>query len=200
MSDDVDTDRDPTVRDKQERSDAVAASAEPQGDGTPDDAAAPPEAAAGTGRTDAVARALEEQRERHLRLAAEYDNFRKRSARERQEAGTRAQGELLLRVLDSLDDLARVTALDPASTDAASVIHGVELVEQKLLRALAAAGLEVIAPLHEPFNPELHEAVGTAPALSPEDDHLIAQVYQPGYRFGGQLLRPARVVVQQWNG
>lgn len=188
------------MRHQQERSDAVAASAEPQGDGAPDDAP-PARSAADHEQADSAAvRALEEQRERHLRLAAEYDNFRKRAARERQDAGARAQGELLLRVLDSLDDLARVTALDPERTDSASVIQGVELVEQKLLRSLAAAGLEVISPLDEPFTPELHEAVATTAALSPEDDHMIAQVYQPGYRFNGQLLRPARVVVKQWNG
>ena len=52
----------------------------------------------------------------------------------------------------------------------------------------------------DPFDPTLHEAVTTEPALSPEDDHTVAKVFQPGYRFNGQLLRPARVVVKQWNG
>jgi molecular chaperone GrpE len=65
---------------------------------------------------------------------------------------------------------------------------------------LAAAGLEVIDPVDQAFDPALHEAIATEPALSPEDDHVVAQVYQPGYVFAGQLLRPARVVVKQWNG
>jgi molecular chaperone GrpE len=52
----------------------------------------------------------------------------------------------------------------------------------------------------EPFNPELHEAVSTTPALSREDDSMVAIVYQVGYVFKGQLIRPARVVVKQWNG
>jgi len=72
-------------------------------------------------------------------------------------------------------------------------------VQKKLLRALSGVGLEVVNPVDQPFNPELHEAVATERALSPEDDHLIAQVYQPGYVFQGQLLRPARVVVKQWS-
>jgi molecular chaperone GrpE len=64
---------------------------------------------------------------------------------------------------------------------------------------LTNAGVEQIVSIGEPFNPELHEAVATERALSPEDDHLIAQVYQPGYVLQGQLLRPARVGVKQWS-
>ncbi|HWP02700.1 MAG TPA: nucleotide exchange factor GrpE, partial [Gemmatimonadaceae bacterium] len=74
------------------------------------------------------------------------------------------------------------------------------MVERKLLKTLAGHGLEVVNPLDQPFDPALHEAVGTERALSPEDDHMIARVYQPGYVFRGQLLRPARVVVKQWTG
>ncbi|HEY9515813.1 MAG TPA: nucleotide exchange factor GrpE [Gemmatimonadaceae bacterium] len=141
---------------------------------------------------------IEEQRDRYLRLAAEFDNYRKRTARERQEAGVRAQGELLKRILDSLDDLDRATSVSTDGVDASTIVEGVRAVDQKLMRALADAGLEVLTPVDEPFNPEVHEAIATEPALSREDDHLIAQVYQPGYSFKGQLLRPARVVVKQW--
>ena len=74
------------------------------------------------------------------------------------------------------------------------------MVEKKMLKALTAAGLEIINPVNQSFDPKLHEAVATEPALSPEDDHVVARVYQVGYLFNGQLLRPARVVVKQWNG
>jgi molecular chaperone GrpE len=152
-------------------------------------------------RADAgeLQRQLEDQRDKYLRLAAEYDNYRKRVAKERLEVGPRAQAELLRPLLDSLDDLARVAHVDVNATDVASVVQGVDLVEQKMLKTLGAAGLEVLNPVDEPFNPELHEAIATQPALSPEDDHVVAQVYQPGYLFKGQLLRPARVVVKQWT-
>jgi molecular chaperone GrpE len=80
------------------------------------------------------------------------------------------------------------------------VVEGAAMVERKLLKSLAGHGLEVVNPLDHPFDPALHEAVATEPALSQEDDHMIARVYQPGYVFNGQLLRPARVVVKQWNG
>ncbi len=142
---------------------------------------------------------LDEQRDKYLRLAAEFDNFRKRTLRERQDAGARAQSELVKLFIDALDDLARFAHVDPAAVDTATVVHGVELVERKLLKALTAIGLQVVDPVNQTFDPALHEAVSTTPALSPEDDHVVAQVYQPGYVFNGQLLRPARVVVKQWN-
>lgn len=184
------------AQESMERSDEVAASAAAQGDGVPDDAGA----AGGGAATADLQRALDEQRDKYLRLAAEFDNYRRRSTRERMEAGARAQGELVRQLLDALDDLSRFAHVDPASVDAARVVQGVDMVERKLLKALGAAGLETINPVDQPFTPELHEAVGTEPALSPEDDHLVGKVYQQGYTFNGQLLRPARVVVKQWNG
>ena len=144
-------------------------------------------------------RALDEQREKYLRLQADFDNYRKRSTRERAEAGSRAQGDLVKQIVDALDDLGRFAHLDPQSVDSATVVQGVEMVERKLLKSLGAAGLTVVNPIDQPFDPALHEAVATEPALSSEDDHMVARVYQLGYVFNGQLLRPARVVVKQWS-
>lgn len=138
---------------------------------------------------------LRDLQDRHLRLAAEYDNFRKRTARERLEDRQRAQGELARGLIDALDDLGRVADLDPAATSATDIVAGVELVERKLLKALAERGLERIGVEGESFDPTLHEAVGGLPAPSPEQDQTVAAVFQPGYRLGGQLLRPARVQV-----
>lgn len=140
------------------------------------------------------------ERERYLRLAAEYDNYRKRSAKERSDAGTRAQADLVRQLIEALDDVARFAHVDPATTDAVTVVQGVDMVEKKLLKALGGAGLEIINPVGETFDPALHEAVATEPTSAKEDDHVVARVYQPGYVFKSQLLRPARVVVKQWNG
>ncbi len=142
--------------------------------------------------------ALKEQQERYLRLAAEFDNYRKRSTRERQEAGWRAQSDLVLGLIEALDDIMRFAHVDPSTVDAHTVVQGVALVEKKILKTLGGHGLEVVYPVDQLFDPAFHEAVGTEPALSREDDHLVAKVYQPGYVFRGQLLRPARVVVRQW--
>ena len=145
-------------------------------------------------------RRLAEQQDRYLRLAAEYDNFRKRSTRERQEASQRGQGEMLRGLLDALDDLARFAHVDPSTTDTKTVVDGVAMVERKTLKVLTGLGLEVINPVDQSFDPATMEAVTTEPALSPEDDHVVSKVFQVGYRFNGQLLRAARVVVKQWNG
>ena len=145
-------------------------------------------------------RELEAQRDKYLRLAAEYDNFRKRTSRERQEAHLRGQADMLKGMIDALDDLGRFAHVDPASTDAKTVVEGVEMVEKKLHKTLAGHGLEIVNPVDHPFDPALHEAVMTEAAASEEDDHLVARVFQVGYLFNGQLLRPARVVVKQWNG
>lgn len=156
--------------------------------------------AASTGGAERDADADASERDRYLRLAAEYDNYRKRSAKERQDAGTRAQGDLVRQLIEALDDVARFAHVDPASTDAATVVQGVDMVEKKLLKALGNAGLEIINPVGETFDPALHEAVATEPTSAREDDHVVSRVYQPGYLFKSQLLRPARVVVKQWNG
>ncbi|MGQ0640766.1 MAG: nucleotide exchange factor GrpE [Gemmatimonadaceae bacterium] len=157
------------------------------------------DAAAQTTEETALRRELEELRDKYLRLAAEYENFRKRSTRERDDSRHRAQGDLVLGLLDALDDLSRFAHLDPAVTDSKTVVDGAELVERKLLKSLAGHGLEVISPVDHPFDPALHEAVQTEPALSSEDDHMVGRVFQPGYMLNGRLLRPARVTVKQWR-
>jgi len=155
--------------------------------------------AAGASVADQKERVLAEQQDKYLRLAAEYDNYRKRSVRERQEASVRGQADLLRGILDALDDLSRFAHVDPSTTDTKTVVDGAALVERKLLKTLTSIGLEIVNPIDQTFDPSLMEAVATEPALSPEDDHVVAKVYQQGYLFNGQLLRPARVVVKQWN-
>lgn len=144
--------------------------------------------------------AIEAERDKHLRLAAEFDNFRKRTIRERQEAGGRAQADLVQGLIEVLDDIMRFAHLDPATVDSTTVVQGVAMVERKVMKTLSGHGLEVVDPVGRPFDPAFHEAVATEPAASSEEDHLVARVYQPGFLFRGQLLRPARVVVKQWLG
>jgi len=143
--------------------------------------------------------ALEAQRERYVRLAAEFDNYRKRTAKEAQQARARGQGDLIKTLLDSLDDLTRFAHFDPATADCAALVKGVEMVEKNVIKALTAVGVEVIDPVELPFDPNLHEAVSTQAAETPDEDHMVAQVYQRGFMLNGQLLRPARVVVKQYQ-
>jgi len=117
--------------------------------------------------------------------------------RERLEAEARGKAELVKDILEPMDDIARFAHVDPAVTDSATLVEGVAMVERKLEKLLRAAGLEVVNPVGEVFDPTKHEAVATEPAQSPEEDGTVGRVYQVGYTFKGQLLRPARVVVRQ---
>ena len=145
-------------------------------------------------------RELTAQQDKYLRLAAEYDNYRRRTTKERGELTSRAQADLVKQLLDALDDLGRFAHVDPATVDPATLVQGVEMVERKFMKSLGAAGVQIVDPVDQTFDPAVHEAVTTEPALSPEDDHVVSRVFQVGYLFNGQLLRPARVVVKQWNG
>ena len=138
-------------------------------------------------------------KERCLRAAAELDNFKKRAARERTETWARAQADLIARTLDALDDLGRIAALDPTQTTSQALHEGAGLVERKLQKALEGVGLERVDPAGQPFDPNLHEAVMTMPASSPEAHHTVGSVFQPGYRLNGTLVRPARVAVLTWT-
>jgi len=142
---------------------------------------------------------LNEERDRHLRLAAEYDNHRKRVARERIELTERSQAALVVRLLEVLDDMDRLNA-DGASATPEALRQAVDLVDRKLRKELQAAGLERIDPVGGPFDPSLHEAVSTRQPPTPEHDHRVSATFQAGYRFKGALVRPARVQVYSEQG
>lgn len=144
--------------------------------------------------------ALAESNDKFLRLYAEFDNFRKRAVRDRQDAEHRGMGAVMKGLLETLDDLGRVAHMTPEGTDTKSVLDGLELVEKKLLKSLAGHGLVVVNPVDARFDPAHHEAITTTPATSADEDDMVAQVFQVGYVLNGTLLRPARVVVKQWNG
>jgi molecular chaperone GrpE len=142
---------------------------------------------------------LAELKDRHLRLAAEFDNYRKRSSRERAELADRAQASFVAKLLDVLDDLDRLVASDP-STPLPSLREGLSAVDRKLWKELEDAGVERIDPVGTQFDPALHEAVSTTPAPDRASDHMVSATFQPGYRFKGTLVRPARVQVYSDQG
>lgn len=153
--------------------------------------------------TEAVRRLQSENAElkdRHLRLAAEFDNFRKRAARERVELGDRAQATLATKLLDVLDDLDRVTAGGVTGASADDLRQVLSLIDKKFRKELEGGGLERIDPTGKPFDPALHEAVSVLAPPTPEQDHQVANTFQAGYRFKGSLIRPARVQVYSSEG
>jgi molecular chaperone GrpE len=127
------------------------------------------------------------------RVAAEFDNYRKRVARDQQSLAARAHERLVKELLPVLDDLER--ALEAASAhQEAKLEDGVRLVHRELQEALAKEGLEEIET-NGHFDPHVHEALLSQP--SEQDDGAILEVLQKGYRLGDRVLRPARVVVSQ---
>ena len=133
--------------------------------------------------------------DRHLRLVAEFNNFRRRTEQERLGAWSRAQADIVGEFLDVLDDLSRVAELDLNNATVEGIMEGVDLVEKKFIRMLEVSGVEVIDPSDSLFDPEEMEAVMRIPTESEDQDDLVAQVFQKGYSLKGILVRPARVSV-----
>ena len=128
------------------------------------------------------------------RLAADFDNYRKRALRDQQALVARAHERLVLELLPILDDLER--ALDAADVhDEATVVEGVRLVRRALLASLEREGLAEIEA-DGAFDPHVHEALLTQPGEGAEPGSVL-QVVQKGYRLGDKVLRPARVVVAE---
>ena len=180
----------------------AAAGGEPSGEGeTPgagDGAPVAPAAEADEG--DPLLAELEELRDRHLRLAAEFENYRKRTRKELLKTREAGKAELAGSLLDAMDDLGRLAAISTDSTTVEALHEGIELVERKLVKQLREAGLAPIEAEGEPFDPNLHEALTTVPTDRPEEDDTVSRVFVPGYRFGDRLLRPARVEVRKYAG
>jgi len=132
-----------------------------------------------------------------LRLRAEFDNYRKRAARELCDARVCAQGDLLVDMLPVLDNLER--ALDAAEHhEEGKVLQGVRLTRDQFVSLLAKAGVEEVLGVGSPFDPTIHEAVAVQP--SELEEGLVSAILERGYRQGAQVLRPARVVVSAGPG
>ncbi|MBR2835253.1 MAG: nucleotide exchange factor GrpE [Coriobacteriales bacterium] len=149
-----------------------------------------------------IEKAQEEAKEandRYLRLQAEWDNYRKRTAREREEERIRASENLVEKLLPVVDDIER--ALDHAAKgepqgEFAQFVDGVKAMHNKFLEVLTKAGAEVIDPVGKEFDMNEHQAVAHIedPTL-PES--TVRDVYQKGYRMGGHVIRPAMVTVSK---
>jgi molecular chaperone GrpE len=165
-----------------------------------------PEAENGDGAADQVERDLDElgetkrERDEYLELAqrtrADFENYRKRVAKETSEALARGKAELARELLPVIDNLER--ALESGSDPGAHepLVKGVSLVLEELRGRLAGAGVEAFDPKGEKFDPKLHEALSAHSAEGTEPG-LVIETLEKGYRLNGQVLRPARVVVSK---
>jgi molecular chaperone GrpE len=177
------------------------------GDDTPDDTAeaddsptAPAEAdERAADEASSLETELAELKDRHLRLAAEFENFRKRTRKEEAAGRTMAQAQLVQQILPTLDDLARVADTPHETTTVQALDEGIELILRNLRKQLGDAGLERIEALDQPFNPERHQAIMTTPVDDPALDETVSRVFQEGYEFLGRLVRPAQVEVRRYE-
>jgi molecular chaperone GrpE len=137
-----------------------------------------------------------EYHDKLLRTAADFENYKKRVARERTEAAKYAHEALLLKLIPILDnfDMALAAASSSTEANAQALRDGVAMIHQQFKSALAEAGLEEINAVHQKFDPHLHEAVSQHEVPDVPEGH-VAQQLRKGYKLRDRLLRPASVVV-----
>ena len=134
-----------------------------------------------------------ELQDRLLRSAAEFDNYRKRTERERRELSDAVSADLIRDLLPVVDDLERALAAAANSPDEA-LRSGVELIHRQLLEAMRRRGAEPFETVGEDFDPAWHEALASEPADGRRDGEITAEIRR-GYRIGPRLIRPAMVKV-----
>lgn len=138
---------------------------------------------------------LDELKRKYLLLNADFDNFRKRNAKERIELINTANKEVIIALLDVLDDSERAAKQLETAGNAGPAQEGVMLVFNKFQNILQSKGLKAMESLHEEFNPDLHEAVTEIPAPSDDLKGKVIDVLQKGYYLNDKIIRHARVVV-----
>jgi molecular chaperone GrpE len=161
----------------------------------PPEAAAPKEA----GAEEKLAEAQAESgrlREQLLRTAADFDNFRKRSRREADDAQRRGREQILKDLLPVFDNLERAAAHAESATDTKAVADGVRIVLKQFLDTLDRMGIKRIPTIGTPFDPSIHEAIQQIESTEQPAGVVIAEV-QPGYQLGDYLIRAAMVVVSK---
>ncbi len=145
-------------------------------------------------RPEALQQERDELYDRLLRTTADFDNYRKRTERERRELSDAVAADVVRDLLPAVDDLERALA-SPATDDAtAAYRRGVELIHRQLLDVLRKRGVEPIEAVGRDFDPNWHEAVAHDPAAGRRDGEITAELRR-GYRIGPRLLRPAQVKV-----
>ena len=147
--------------------------------------------AALTAERDQTAAENADLRDRLLRTLADFDNFRRRAARDRSEYVQFAAMEMVRDLIPILDDFRRAIKVETADKEYAK---GIELIDQRLAETLKKAGLEPIEAAGKPFDPNLHQAVDRVQSEE-WPDQTVLEEYQSGYNFKGKLLRPAMVKV-----
>ena len=138
---------------------------------------------------------IEDQKDKYLRLSAEFDNYRKRTVKEKAELILNGGEKSLSSILPVVDDLERALQTMEKATDVAAVKEGVELIYNKFISVLGQNGVKVIETKDKPLDTDYHEAIAVIPAPSEEQKGKILDCVQTGYTLNDKVIRHAKVVV-----
>lgn len=140
---------------------------------------------------------IDEQKDKYLHLSAEFDNFRKRTIKEKAELIKNGGEKAINAVLPILDDLERALQNMQKAEDVKAIYDGVELIYQKFLKNLHQEGLERMEPVGQDFDTDFHEAIALVPASSEDQKGKVLDCVQTGYKLNEKVIRHAKVVVAQ---
>lgn len=138
---------------------------------------------------------LAEQKDKFLRLYSEFENFRKRTAKEKIDLISTANEGLILSIIPVIDDFDRAQQAFEEATDVKAIQEGVTLIKDKFIKALEAKGLTAIETEDEVFDTELHEAITQVPAPSEDMKGKVVDCVEKGYKLGEKVIRYSKVVV-----
>ena len=139
--------------------------------------------------------AIEEQKDKYLRLSAEFDNYRKRTIKEKAELILNGGEKSISSILPVIDDFERAIKTMETAKDVSAVKEGVELIYDKFMAVLAQNGVKVIETKDQPLDTDYHEAIAVIPAPSEEQKGKILDCVQTGYTLNDKVIRHAKVVV-----
>ena len=142
-----------------------------------------------------ISNQLTEQKEKYLRLFADFDNYKKRTAKERLDLLNTAGRDIILSVIPVIDDFERAIAVAEKATEVDSVKEGMELIKNKMFNVLQQRGINVMESVGEPFDAERHEAITEIPAPSEEMKGKVIDEVEKGYTMNNKIIRYAKVVV-----
>ena len=138
---------------------------------------------------------LAELNEQYLRLAAEYDNYKRRTTQEKVQIYTNSVAEVIEKILPFVDNMARATAVEVTSEDAKQLLEGIKLVERQFLETLTAIGVEEIKAEGEKFDPNMHNAVMHVDDDSIEGEEIVVEEFIKGYKYKDKVIRHSTVKV-----
>lgn len=146
---------------------------------------------------EAAKATIEEQKDKYLRLSAEFDNYRKRTMKEKAELIKNGGEKAISAILPILDDLERALHNMQSADDVKAMYEGLDLIYQKFLKGLSQEGLQKMEPVGETFDTDYHEAVALVPAPSEDQKGKVLDCVQTGYKLNDKVIRHAKVVVAQ---